>query len=325
MFYTVLVFPEPEATWLLHVAFATSINDIRAKMLSYVLITAARNEEKYIEQTILSVLAQTIKPLRWVIVSDGSLDGTDDIVRDYCEKFDWISLLRAPEHVGRDFAAKSNCVRAAWATIQEVDFDVFASCDADISFEPDYMEFLLSKFRMDPKLGVAGTPFIEAGGQFYDYRFTNIEHVSGGCQLFRRECFEEIGGFTPIKIGGEDWIAVTSARMKGWKTRTFSGKSYNHLKRMGTGESLLLLARFKSGYEDYLKGGHPVWEFFRAIYQLRTSPILIGSLFMFSGYLAGGIRRPKRPISKELIRFHRKEQLERLKNFLINRLPQEQR
>ena len=97
------------------------------------------------------------------------------------------------------------------------------SLDADISFEQDYFDFLLKKFSYDPQLGVAGTPFREGTVQ-YDYRFSRKEHVSGACQLFRRECFESIGGYVPLKTGAIDLVAVVTARMKGWKTETFTDK-----------------------------------------------------------------------------------------------------
>jgi len=178
----------------------------------YVLITAARNEERYIRRTLDSVVAQTHRPLRWVIISDASTDRTDDLVKEYRQRCDWIDLIRMPEHRDRSFAAKVQCVQAGLEQVRHVHFDVVGSLDADISFAPDYFEFLLAKFAENPRLGVAGTPFVEAG-RHYDYRFTNIEHVSGACQLFRRECFEEIGGYVPIKGGGIDWMAVTTARM----------------------------------------------------------------------------------------------------------------
>ena len=115
----------------------------------------------------------------------------------------------------------------------------------------------------NPKLGVAGTPFVE-DGKHYDYRFTNIEHVSGACQLFRRKCFEEIGGYIPIKGGGIDWMAVTTARMKGWKTRTFTEKTCLHHRKIGTGDSNTLIAAGSSmGRKDYFLGDHPLWEIFR--------------------------------------------------------------
>jgi GT2 family glycosyltransferase len=160
---------------------------------------------------------------------------------------------------------------------------------------------------------VAGTPFIEDASQHYDYRFTNIEHVSGACQLFRRECFEAIGGYLPIKGGGIDWVAVTTARMKGWKTRTFTEKTIFHHRTMGTGKGNILMARFRLGKEDYYEGSHPLWELFRATYQMKFSPLVLGGLFIFSGYLAAFLQGMDRPVSPELIAFYRKEQMQRLK------------
>ena len=138
----------------------------------------------------------------------------------------------------------------------------------DISFESDYFAFLLEKLSADEALGLVGTPFRELSGETYDYRFVNIEHVSGACQVFRRECFEAVGGYTPVKGGSIDHIAVITARMKGWKTRTFTEKSCLHHRTMGTAGRSLLKSRFKLGMKDYSIGNHPMWEFFRATRQM---------------------------------------------------------
>lgn len=282
--------------------------------LSYVVITPARNEEAYIEKTIQSVISQTVLPKRWVIVSDGSTDRTDKIVNSYLSGNPWIKLIRLPEHRDRNFAAKVVCFNAGYEYIKNIGYDIIGNLDADISFEPDYFEFLLEKFTSIPDLGVAGTPFVEDGFQ-YDYRFVNIEHVSGACQLFRRQCFEDIGGYTPIKGGGIDWVAVTTARMRGWITRTFTEKSCLHHRKIGTGKSSVLLSRFRFGKQDYYLGGHPVWEVFRCIYQLKSKPYVIGGLMIFAGYMWACFTRLERPISDELIQFRRIEQMRRLKIF----------
>lgn len=281
---------------------------------SYVLITPARNEESNIEKAIKTVISQTILPRKWVIVSDGSTDRTDEIVKQYAQQNSWIELVRMPEHPDRQFAAKVNCFNAGYEKVKKLDYDIIGNLDADISFDRDYFEFLLSKLAKDPKLGVAGTPFVEDGNH-YDYRFTNIEHVSGACQLFRRECFEEIGGYVPIKGGGIDWVAVTTARMKGWKTRTFTEKTCLHHRKIGTGNSSALVAWFKQGRKDYFLGNHPLWEVFRTFYQMTKKPYIIGGSFLFFGFAWAGIKRTERPISKELMKFYRKEQMGRLKAF----------
>ena len=157
--------------------------------LVYVLVTPARNEAAFIERTIRSVLVQTSLPARWIIVSDGSTDGTDEIVKKYTDRYEWIQLVRMPERKERHFAGKVYAFNAGYARLGELSYDIVGNLDADISFDKDYFSFLISRFADDTKLGVAGTPFRE-GTRQYDYRFTSIDHVSGACQLFRRECFE---------------------------------------------------------------------------------------------------------------------------------------
>src|ERR1039458_9171760 len=177
-------------------------------MLRYALITPARNEEAFIEGTIQSVLAQTVLPVKWIIVSDGSTDRTDEIVSRYAGRHPWLQLLRMPDHRDRQFAAKANCFNAGYALLKETPYDIVGNLDADITFDRDYFSFLLSKFQLFPKLGVAGTPFVEDATQrdrhTYAHRFAQLEHVSGACQMFRRECFEQVGGYIPIKGGAID-------------------------------------------------------------------------------------------------------------------------
>ncbi len=179
--------------------------------MNYVLITPARNEEDFIEMTIQSMIAQTRLPLKWIIVSDGSIDGTDDIVKKYLHVYPWMELVRTPERKERHFAGKVMAFNAGYEKVKNLNYDIIGNLDADLSFEKDYFEFLLSKFAENPKLGVAGTPFVE-DGKHYDFRFASTDHVSGACQLFRKACFAQIGGYIPIKGGGIDWVAVTTAR-----------------------------------------------------------------------------------------------------------------
>lgn len=282
---------------------------------TYILITPVRDEARFIELTIKSVLAQTIRPIKWVIVSDGSTDGTDDIVCKYTVANSWIELVRMPERRERHFAGKVHAFNAGYARVQHLNFAVIASLDADISFEENYFAFLLSKLGEDPRLGLVGTPFKEGANPTYDYRFTNIEHVSGACQLFRRECFEDIGGYVPVKGGCIDHIAVLSARMNGWKTRTFTERVCLHHRTMGTAQQGLLKARFRNGRKDYAIGNHPAWELFRAAYQMTKKPYVIGGLMVLCGYGWAAVRRAARPVSPELVAFQRREQMQRLRRF----------
>jgi biofilm PGA synthesis N-glycosyltransferase PgaC len=290
------------------------------RALKYVIITPARNESKHIELTLRSMIAQTYPPLRWVIVSDGSTDGTDEIVSGYLVDHPWIELLRMPERKERHFAGKVHAFNAGYDRIKDLKFDIIGNLDADVSFEPEHFEFLIGKMSENPQLGVTGAPFREGNFQ-YDYRVQNIENVWGGCQLFRRGCFEAIGGYMPLKGGCIDHVAVISARHHGWQTRTFTEKVCLHHRQMGTALQGSLAAKFKFGMKDYSVGNHPLWELFRTFYQMRHGPFVVGGLALGSGYAWSLVRRKEIPLSPELVAFVRREQMQRLRRF-FGRKPQ---
>jgi glycosyltransferase involved in cell wall biosynthesis len=281
--------------------------------MKYVLITSARNEETFVKLTLAAVAAQTQLPEHWVITDDGSSDRTAAIVAEFAEKFPWITLIRNPKREGRNFGAKANAVNAALTLLKDLQFDVLGNLDADTSFEPDYMEFLMQKFAADPKLGVAGTPFTQAGG--YDSTKDSFEgenFVAGPIQMFRRDCFREIGGYTASPAGGVDWIAVMTARLKGWTARSFSEKRFHHHRSMGTAEKGALAALFSYGQKDYYLGGSPVWQLFRVTYRAAKKPYLFGGFALLLGYVWAALRRVKRPVSDDLMQFNRREQMKKL-------------
>jgi glycosyltransferase involved in cell wall biosynthesis len=294
--------------------------ETKTMALEYVLITPARNEEEFIEATIQSVIAQTVLPKRWVIVSDGSTDRTDLIVQKYMSGRDWMELVHLPERQERSFAAKVRVFNAGYTRVEPLSFDVIGNLDADITFDKDYFAFLLEKFAAMPALGVAGTHYIEGGFHSYRDSYINVAHVNGGVQLFRRACFENVGGYVPIKGGGIDWVAVTTARMRGWTTYSFGERTFNHHRKIGTAESNELMSLFTYGKKDYALGGHPFWEIARGTFQMAKRPYIVGGLLVLFGYFWCWITRYQRPVSDELMRFHRKEQLERLKQLLLGRL-----
>jgi poly-beta-1,6-N-acetyl-D-glucosamine synthase len=287
-----------------------------ATLPTYVLITPARNEAQFIELTLKSMAGQTFRPLKWVIVSDGSTDGTDDIVRKYTTDNPWIELLRMPERAERHFAGKVHAFNAGYERARGLNPDVIGNLDGDVSIEPEHFQYLLGKFAENPEIGVGGSPFRE-GSRQYDYRFSNIENVWGGCQLFRRECYEAIGGYTPVKGGGIDHIAVVSARMKGWKTRTFTEKVCIHHRAMNTAGQGALKASFRLGAKDYSFGNHPVWELLRTIYQMTNPPFVLGGVALGAGYFWSMVRRANRSVSRDVVAFTHREQLQRLKKFVM--------
>jgi glycosyltransferase involved in cell wall biosynthesis len=287
--------------------------------LTYVLITPAYNEEEYIEKTITSMISQSNLPKIWIIVSDGSTDNTNNIVKKYTQHYDWIKLLEKSKKDDRNFANKVNAFLTGYNYLNSINYDIIGNLDADISFDSNYFEYLLSQFEKNPKLGVAGTHYIEGNFHSFHDSYINIDHVNGQCQLFRKACFDDIGGYTPIKEGGIDWVAVTTARMKGWKTHSFSKHVFYHHRKMGTAECNALVSQYNYGKKDYFLGGHPLWEIFRAIFQMTKKPYFIGGLFLFIGYLWLMIKREKRPISKELMNFFRNEQMQRLRSLFVEK------
>jgi glycosyltransferase involved in cell wall biosynthesis len=284
--------------------------------MKYVLITAARNEGKFIEGTIQSVVNQTLLPERWVIVDDGSTDRTAEIVESYLDRYSWIELIRQPNRPDRSFTGKALAVNAALERLASLLFDVVGNLDADVSFEPEYMAFVMEKFASDPELGVAGTPFTEEGYDSRNDSFEGENYVAGPCQLFRYSCFREIGGYVQSRSGGVDWIAVMQARMQGWKVRSFPEKRFHHHRRMGTAEKGKLSALFAYGQKDYWLGGSPVWQLFRVAYRLTKKPYITGGLALLFGYGWAALKRTKRPVSDELVRFHRRDQMEKLRAVL---------
>lgn len=287
-----------------------------AKPLSYVLVTPARNEVRLIESTIQTVAAQTVLPLKWLIVSDGSTDGTDEIVRRYAAIHPWIELMQMPPRKGRNFAGKAFAFNAGLARLRDVASDAIGCLDADIALQTEHFAYLLGKMAEDPALGIVGAPNREVSGEIYDFRFVSAEEVAGTCQLFRRECIEQIGGFVASRRGNIDTIACLMARMKGWKTHTFTGVVTSHNRIMGTAQCGPLRARYNEGVRDYVIGNHPLWQALRVAYQMAKPPWLVRGLAIGAGFLWATLRGFERPVTAELVAFRRREEMLRLKNLL---------
>jgi biofilm PGA synthesis N-glycosyltransferase PgaC len=282
----------------------------------YVLITPARNEATFIELTIKSVIAQTVLPVKWLIVSDGSTDGTVEIVQRYLAAHDWIELVILPERAQRNFAGKVAAFNVGYARSAGLQYDVVGNLDADVSFEPDYLAFLMSKFAGNPRLGVAGTPYREENAM-YDERFKSPNHVSGACQLFRRECFEAIGGYPLIKSGGIDFIALLKAQAAGWETRRFDDKVCQHHRSVGSELQPRVYRRlFNHGKKDYLLGCHPAFEVFRTALQMKRRPYVVGGALMLAGYVWAILSRVERSMPPELVALRQRDQLQRLRSVL---------
>jgi hypothetical protein len=232
-----------------------------------------------------------------------------------------MKLVRQQQRKERNFSGKVHAFNAGLAQAEEISWEFVGNLDADISFGPDHFEFLLERCAADPKLGVVGTTFREDGFDLKADVHEWASHVGGQCQLFSRQCFEAIGGYVPSRFGGVDWVAVISARMKGWKTQSFAEREFFHYRPMGTAEGGRLHSAFVYGKKDYMVGNHPLWELARIVRRLTRRPYLLAGMALGVGYGWAWVRRRPRAVSQELMHFHRNEQMTKLRAFLKGGLP----
>jgi len=289
---------------------------IELKKISYVLITPAHNEESYIEKTIQSVISQTILPTKWVVVSDGSTDGTDDIIRKYTKQNSWIELIRTKDHNECSFGSKALAINSGYQQLKHLEYEFIGILDADITIAADYYQRILLKFEENAhaRLGVAGGMIAELRKGKFTILDYNVNSVAGAVQLFRRRCFEEIGGYRPLKLGGIDALAEIMLRMRGWQVKSFKDIIAYHHRRIGTTRGSLVRSRFRYGLKDYSIGTHPLFMFLKCIHRFQEKPYIFGGILMLSGYFWAWIRREPKAVSEEIVRFVRYEQINRMKS-----------
>jgi hypothetical protein len=278
----------------------------------YVLVTAAYNEEKYIEQTIRSIVAQTVPPRKWVIVSDGSTDRTDEIVASYCKSHAFLHLVRLVDEHPRDFAAQATAIRAGCKELEGSGYDFIGNLDADLTLEPTYFENLLTKFNEDPALGLAGGFIHEEGRTGFTNRPTNsTRSVPHALQLFRRTCFETVGGYRSLKYGGPDWVAEVMARRAGWEVRAYPDLPAYHWRPTTSAEGLLR-GCWREGRMDYALGSLLLFEIFKCARRLNCRPFLIGSVARLLAFSTLYLRRVPREMPDDFVSYLQDEQRGRL-------------
>jgi glycosyltransferase involved in cell wall biosynthesis len=288
---------------------------------TYTLITAAHNEQDYIEETIQSVLLQTLRPRVWVIVSDGSTDRTDEIVLRYSAANPFIHLVRREKDENRGFASKVFAIRAGIEYLGENDTEYIAHLDADIALGPKYFEDVLTRCQRDPSLGIAGGWYSESvNGLFSVVPGSSTASVPGCMQVFRRSCYKEIGGLLPIEYGGEDWYAEVMARKAGWRVQSFPEVLVRHLRETGTASNKLQYC-FHQGVTDFCLGSHPAFEMVKVAKRMMWRPYILGGGARLLGFLFAHVSK-RRAVSEDFVTFLRREQLSRL-GFLGTLLHQE--
>jgi biofilm PGA synthesis N-glycosyltransferase PgaC len=281
-----------------------------AQDVKYVIVTPVRDEEKHIEATIEAVIGQTVKPAEWVIVNDGSSDGTGDIIDRYAAKVSWISAVHRSN---RGFRKSGGGVIEAfyegYRALRCNDWEFVAKLDGDLTFSADYFEKCFEHFRSQPRLGVGGGDIyhdldgvskLEANPRF---------HVRGATKIYRRACWEAIGGL--LKAPGWDSIDEVKANMLGWKSYSFEELRVAHHRITGSADGAMR-DRVKHGVACYISGYHPLFVAASCFYRLSQRPYIIGSAAICYGFLKGYLTRIPRVDDASLIRYLRTQQLRRL-------------
>jgi len=276
-------------------------------MPPYVLITPAHNEEALIEQTIKSVIRQTIKPQAWIIANDASTDHTADKVEKYAQHT-WIRLINVKRDGGRHFGHKVHAFNAGLAEADHFGYRYIGNLDADISMTPDYFEQIICEFERDPKLGIAGGMVSSWINDQFVSQNVALDSVAGAVQMFRRSCFEQIGGYLSLPQGGIDAAAEVMARMKGWTVRTFPELQVREHRRTGSSTARPLGARVNEGRRLYSLGYGLSFFLLRCVYRSMEKPRIIGSGAALFGYLQALLRRAPLLLPADAIQYLRAEQ-----------------
>jgi biofilm PGA synthesis N-glycosyltransferase PgaC len=276
----------------------------------YVVISPVRDEEAYLRFTIESMLAQTIRPVEWVIVNDGSTDNSASIIDEYAAQHSWI---RAVHRLNRGFRKAGGGVVEAfndgYRALTTDDWQFVVKMDGDLTFDSDYFENCLNNFRRDERLGIGGGVicYIENGAKRIE--FCPEFHVRGATKIYRRECWEAIGGFWPAP--GWDTMDEVKANMLGWGTRSFPDLHLQHHRYTGTAEGLWA-GLVKNGRANYVCGYHPLFMFVKCLLRLPRRPYFIGSAGLLYGFLTGYLKQIPQVDDVQTIGFLRRQQLGRL-------------
>lgn len=277
----------------------------------YVIITPVRDEEQHLEDTIRSVLAQTILPAEWVIVDDGSTDGTGRILERYARQHAWISVIHLTDRGRRD--ADTGAVGAflsGYRAVRVADWEFLVNLDADLGLDPDYFQKCFAEFHRNPRLGIGGGTLYHRNGAGQPV----IEpcprsHVRGATKIFRRACWEAFGGLA--EVPGWDTLDEIKANMAGWRTGSFPHVRALHQRPTGAAGGGWRDA-VKNGRCDYFLGYHPLFMLVKCFRRLFKRPYVIDGLGHLWGYVTSYVRRQPQLGNKSVIRYVRQQQLHRL-------------
>lgn len=253
----------------------------------YLIISPCRNEAKYMRKTIESILSQSLQPIYWLIVNDGSTDETSSIINEYTKKYDFIHTIdrknRGYRNVGPGVIES---FYEGYKKIENLSYDFLCKLDLDLELPSNYFQILIQRMHQNDRIGTcSGKPyFINQKGALVSEKCGD-ENSVGMTKLYRKECFEEIGGF--VKQVMWDGIDGHRCRMKGWIACSWDEPElrFIHLRPMGSSQKNIITGRLRHGFGQYFMGTDIIYMAATSLYRMTRPPFIIGGLAMFSGYL----------------------------------------
>ncbi|MEM1065303.1 MAG: glycosyltransferase family A protein [Pseudomonadota bacterium] len=258
----------------------------------YVVISPCRNEAAYMQRTLDSVVAQTLRPTLWVIVDDGSTDETSEILAEHTAVHDWIRVIQKPDRGHR--AVGPGVIEAFYAGLDTVDlsrFPYLCKLDLDLELPFEYFEHLIARMEANPRLGTcSGKPYIRHGGRYISEKCGDEMSV-GMTKFYRTTCFTQIGGF--VREVMWDAIDCHKARQLGWVARSWDDPEirFEHLRPMGSSQTGMFTGRRRHGFGQYYMGSDPLYFLATAAYRMAHPPYVIGGVGMIAGYLGAWLGR----------------------------------
>lgn len=275
--------------------------------MSYLVVSPCRNESKYLERTLQSMAAQTVRPSRWVIVDDGSTDKTPEMLAAFAAEHPWVTIVQKPNRGFR--AVGPGVIEAFYFGLDTVDMDDFAyltKLDLDLDLPPRYFETLIARMRDNPRIGTAsGKPYFRGvDGQLHSER-RGDEMSVGMTKFYRTACFKDIGGF--VREVMWDGIDCHKCRQKGWIAISWDEPDlrFEHLRPMGSSQKGILTGRARHGYGQYFMGSDPLYFLATAIFRMRDKPYVIGGAMTVWGYIKAWVQNKPKLDDPDLRRFIR--------------------
>jgi biofilm PGA synthesis N-glycosyltransferase PgaC len=276
----------------------------------YVIVTPVRDEQKFVEQTVQSIIHQTVQPVEWVIVDDGSTDATGHILDQCASQIPWIHVVhRTNRGFRKSGAGVIEAFYDGYQCLQCQDWDFIVKLDGDLTFNSDYFQQIFERFDKSPRLGLAGGTIYNAVNGIIKAEECPRFHVRGATKIYRRACWKAIQGLEVAP--GWDTIDEVKANMLGWQTETFPELQLLQHRPTGKAEGWWR-DRVKNGKAYYTAGYHPLFFAAKFVYRLASRPYFMGSVAMCYGFLSGYFGGAARINDRALVRYLRREQLKRL-------------